>query len=308
MNNRIYLILIIFLCLNNSVLSQCQEKKGVSFKMKKIYGKRPVFKASVNGFPVNLMFHSNASFYLQLNHSFASLAGIDNLVPKDSFGISSPGKVSKLGRDIANVSLFKVGNDILKNVPVSIFEVPDDETNAGMAGIEWIRTNRIIIDYKKEKFFINPEIKTLECLKTVLNKKGYINVPLKFDSLTQRYFVKIEINGLARNFTLSTVAYTTVDSVFAADASLKIKKTGNSYAGPTGAVGYVYENTEPVIFNLINHNFKIQNLAVEDIYAYMEQKRTSEKSEQVGGILGADFLLTHKAVIDFGNETLYLRE
>ncbi|SFC32592.1 hypothetical protein SAMN05421780_104265 [Flexibacter flexilis DSM 6793] len=308
MNTRILFAIIICLCITNRTLSQCQEKNGVPFEMKKIAGKRPIFKASVNGFPANLMFHSNASFYLQLNHAFASQVGIDSLVSNGSFGISKPGKVSELGRDSANVSLLQVGINQLKNVPASIFEVPDGEINAGMAGVDWIKTNRIVIDYKKKKFFLNPKIETLECLKAKLSKEKYISIPIKFDSVRQRYLVKIEIGGLTRNFTLSTVAFTTIDSVFAVDLSLKIKNTGNSYGGPTGSVGFVYENTIPLIFSLVNHRYKINKLTIEDMYAYIKETRTKEKSENIGGILGADFLVEHKAIIDFGNETLYLKE
>ena len=43
---------------------------------------------------------------------------------------------------------------------------------------------------------------------------------------------------------------------------------------------------------------------IKDTYAYSKRTRPADAN---GGMIGADFLIAHGAVIDFGSKTLYLR-
>jgi hypothetical protein len=49
---------------------------------------------------------------------------------------------------------------------------------------------------------------------------------------------------------------------------------------------------------------RADKVPIEDIYAYSKQQRPTEPR---GGYLGADFLIAHGTVIDFGSKTLFLR-
>ena len=66
----------------------------------------------------------------------------------------------------------------------------------------------------------------------------------------------------------------------------------------------VYLSRDPVVLSLGTWRACPSAAVVYDLYAYSASERSAGPRE--GGMLGADFLIAHGAVVDFGSRTLYL--
>lgn len=72
------------------------------------------------------MVHSNAAFKMMTTQANAEKAGVKDATYKDSYGISTFGHVSTLGRSRGVLPSLEVGDRMFANVPINIFEVPQD--------------------------------------------------------------------------------------------------------------------------------------------------------------------------------------
>lgn len=246
--------------------------------------------------------HSNAGFYLQLSHRKAIDAGIDQLQHAGAYGIVSAGNLSSLGRDEGILSRLSIGQETWHDVPASIFEILGDDTR-GMLGLKWIESNGIVMDFPKQVLWVKGHVE-LSDLRQSLMDSGYEEIPMRRDQETGRYFVNVTVNNETRAMVVSTVADLVIDAEFARTAQIKCGEKSGQCCGPTGAIIDTHDSEEAVQLALGTYTSACMVCRVEDIYEYMASERPL--TDPVGGMLGADFLIKHGAVVDFGSRCLYL--
>ncbi|WP_146141531.1 hypothetical protein [Spirosoma oryzae] len=269
-------------------------------------GNRPMVNGTLNEFPVVFDVHSNADFYMQISHKAADSARIEDRIHIDSFGISSPGQVSSLGRDSAFVNTLTVGKATFVRAPASVFETPSDY-NHGMLGLRWLTGNHAVVDFAKNNVIINPTKSSSQARREALLASGYVAIPMQRSAKDDRYYILVTLNGVTQPMVVSTVASNTLDTEFAKRAKIKSIATGETYGGPTGTTGQVYEVNQPVRLQVGAASLLIKQAIVEDIYAYSAMKREKKQADQTAGMLAADFLITNGAVVDFGAKTLFVK-
>jgi len=311
MKNRfIYILILISFVTIHKSFAQYENKTAsevtIPIQFIKDFGNRPDIKALINGVPVALQLHSNASFYMQISHKLADTAKIADRHHVGSYGIVKGGEVSSLGRDSAFINEFTIDGHVFNQVPASIFETPSPY-DQGMLGLRWLTAKRAIIDYQKKVVVLNPA-KAGTAIHDQLLQENYIAFPMKRDSADGRYLVSVKVNNIVEPMVVNTVADNVFDTDFAKRSSIEYKDNGETYGGPTGTQGKVYVNTKPVAIKIADVPFELPNADIEDTYAYQGKSRPTEVSAIRGGMLGCDFLLAHGAVVDFGNGILYLKK
>jgi hypothetical protein len=268
---------------------------------------RPMIKALFNGHPVRMMVHSDAGFFSQLRHSQAAAFGVVLTGDHESYGIDRAGHVSELGRDQGTVASLRVGKSEVKNVPVSVFEVP--QSDLGMLGIGWINENRVILDYRRKQATIAPSLDQAKAIGRELRKEGYVALPMTYDERRQRYVVRATVNGVTRSMTVGTATTFLVDTAFADAAGIKHGADEGEGGGPTGTQVAEYPLGAPVRVRINDWiSPEISTGAIMDIYGYGAQRRPADPAEANGGTLGGEFLQKTDAVVDFGSRTLFVRD
>lgn len=143
-------------------------------------------------------------------------------------------------------------------------------------------------------------------LRNLLTEKGFVRIPLKKMNTTH-YLVRAKIHGKKANLILDTGASTTCVDINMALHFDIIHEKNNVMAAGAGAIGmktqishknelqigsWKVTNVGMILFDLSHINIALQEV--------------NEKA--VDGILGADFLKKHRAVIDYGRNCLYLKD
>jgi hypothetical protein len=277
----------------------------VPLTIKTVSGHRPFIEIRLNGHSYSMMVHSSASFYMEISHVMAQQAGVKNVRHVGSYGIEALGKVSRLGRDEATVDRLNIGSLELRDVPVSVFETMTP--TIGMLGIDWIRANRVVVDYAKREVRMNPTPEQTAQMRTALLSKGYVAVPMRMSPGGDRYVVDVRLGSATRRMVVSTVAELIIDTDFAKAAGVEQGEVVSQYGGPSGATGNAYATSHPVQIGIGDwQSAPVDNAEIEDIYAYLNEQRPAR--DLSGGMLGADVLLAARSVVDFGNRTLYLKK
>lgn len=143
-------------------------------------------------------------------------------------------------------------------------------------------------------------------LRNLLEDKGFFRIPLKKLASTH-YLVRAKIHNKEARLILDTGASTTCVDIKKAEHFDILHEKSNIMAAGAGALGMETQVSHKnqlhigswkdthvgvVLFNLSHINTALQE-AGED---------------PVDGILGADFLKKHRAVIDYGRNCLYLKD
>ena len=270
-----------------------------------IAGPRPVIEYVVNNKKAISMIHSNASLYVRFNYDNSQYFGIKDLIEVGEFGISEAGKVNKSYK--AQIDEIQFGNLIVKNKEVSIFETyPPDEEGFGMLGRLWIKENNIIIDYCNNTIAIQPNKFQQDSIAEYLLNNNYIAVPMEINETDISYYAEVVINNQKTKFLVSTVTRLIIDSLYAKTANIETGEFAGTFGGPSGQVGNVYLPKEDFTIKIGEFTTTTNGL-IYDEYKYSNKQRPDDVTKQIGGTLGAAFMMEHKAVIDFGNLKLYLK-
>lgn len=278
------------------------SRRGIPFSIEISSGNRPVMSGRANEMSHKFQVHSNAGCYLQLSHRKAANAGIDQLQHIGAYGIVSAGKLSSLGRDEGVLRRLSIGQETWHNVPASIFEIFGDDA-IGMLGLKWIESNGVVMDFTEQLLWVKGQVEVLNLRQSLMNS-GYEEISMCRDQETGRYLVNVTINNETRAMVVSTVADLVVDAEFARAARIKCGGQSGQSCGPTGAVIDTHDSEDAVQLAIGAWTSAPMVCRVEDIYEYMANDRPS--TDPVGGMLGADFLIMHRAVVDFGSRCLYL--
>lgn len=290
----------------SAATQQTRINQPIPFKVEEIFGQRPVVDISLNGRAYRAMIHANAGFYLQINHAQAEAVGVEDMEHQGSYGIEAAGKVSALGRDTGVVGRLAVGSVVDRDVQVSVFETPGPEHDrVCMLGLGWISAHALVMDFARNQVTAPTDPDAAKALRERLLGEGYVALPMtRGEGKDGRYLVTGTIGKASAPMVVSTVSTLTLDTEFARRAGVTQGKLIGEFGGPSGATGSVYESRDPVVLRIGDWHARPLKASIEDTYAYSKETRPADP---IGGNIGADFLIAHGAVIDFGSKTLYVR-
>ncbi|GAA5156418.1 hypothetical protein GCM10023340_44220 [Nocardioides marinquilinus] len=268
---------------------------AVAFELRQASGTRPFVPALVDGVPVSLMVHSNASLGLMLTHDTAARVGLaTGDVERPDYGIAAVGRLGGRGRASAAVGSLQVGDDVATDVRATVFELPtepDEEPVEGMLGLGWLRGRGVVVDLAR---------------RLVVPGGGPIDgVVLRRRPDWDAWVIDTVVNGRAAQWVVSTVAGVLVDAPAAHRLGLALGDAAEDDGGPTGTVVTTRHVTGPWSVDVGGRSFAVHDAIASDLYAYAATPRTG-KDETFAGYLGCDFLLEHRAVVDLGRGVLAL--
>lgn len=130
---------------------------------------------------------------------------------------------------------------------------------------------------------------------------------MTYDTTRNRFTVLARINGVGRSMTIASASMLMIDSAFADAAGLKRGKDLGGGSGPTGT--HVTDNRlgSPIRVKIGDWTSPpIVDGSIMDSYAYSAMQRPAVADKADGGTLGGAFLISNRAVVDFGSRVLYL--
>jgi hypothetical protein len=144
-------------------------------------------------------------------------------------------------------------------------------------------------------------------LRELLEKQNYTEIDLQQTAIGH-FQIEAFIDGIAAHFIIDTgAASTVIDLEFAQINNMAIEDTGEQ----GGGVG----NSKMDFYRLQPKLLLISSLSLQDpvIYA-MDFQHVKDALISKGidnpaqGVIGADILIPHKAIIDYANKKLYLKK
>jgi hypothetical protein len=267
-------------------------------------GTRPFVPVLMNGKPFLMMVHSNASFYVQTTHENAASIGLSNLGKEANYGIVKDGEVSPLGRTTATLGSLKVGTKEVKDVRLSVFEIPQTTVTHGMLGTGWLRDEKVIVDYDKYRVGLPDSFVVSEAFDKQLLARGYIGHKVTWDPKRHTWFVMGKVDGHPIRLCVSTVAEIVIDSEWAKANGVELGPVIDRQGGPAGALVDEYLAKRVLSYSIDDQAVPPAQPVSWDLFGYSSTGRNAEPHDE--GFLGADFMLANQAVIDFGTETLFL--
>ncbi|MBK5212216.1 MAG: clan AA aspartic protease [Flavobacteriaceae bacterium] len=142
-------------------------------------------------------------------------------------------------------------------------------------------------------------------LRKFLEEQGFYRIPLK-KLATGHYLFSAKINGVSGDFILDTGASTSCVGFVDSSHFLLISEASIIKAAGAGAI-----NMETMLSR--KNKFKIENWEIKDMdFVLFNLSHVNEALSQVNegsvhGIIGADFLKLHRAVIDYGRNCFYVK-
>lgn len=142
-------------------------------------------------------------------------------------------------------------------------------------------------------------------LRSLLEDRGFFRIPLKRIS-SSHYLVNAKLHNIEARLILDTGASTTCIDIIKATHFEIIHEKSDMMAAGAGSIGMEMQ---------ISHKNKLQIGSWEDSHiglvlfdlSHINIALNEAGEKSVDGILGADFLKKHRAVIDYGRNCLYLK-
>lgn len=147
--------------------------------------------------------------------------------------------------------------------------------------------------------------KKLMQLREFLETKGFYRIPLR-KLITGHYLFSAKINGTKGDFILDTGASTSCVGLKESAHFSLISEDSAIKAAGAGAVNMETMFSKKNTF--IIEKWKIENMdfVLFDLSHVNEALQQAEEN-RVHGIIGADFLKHHRAVIDYGRNCFYVK-
>ena len=143
-------------------------------------------------------------------------------------------------------------------------------------------------------------------LYSTLKEKGYKRIKFKL-SKTQHLLIKAKVNGIEGNFILDTGASNScVGFECIAHFALEAADSDTRAAG-AGGTGMVTQTSLKNTLKMGRWATKKFGIVIFDM-SHVNEALRQYKAKPVHGIIGADVLLKGKAIIDYSNFCLYLKQ
>ena len=142
-------------------------------------------------------------------------------------------------------------------------------------------------------------------LRKFIEAHGFYRVPLK-KLVTGHYLFSAKVNGISGNFILDTGASTSCIGFTESTHFSLISEDSAIKAAGAGAVNmetmFSRKNTFAIKkWKIIDMNFVLFDLS------HVNEALMQAEEKAVHGIIGADFLKHHRAVIDYGRNCFYVK-
>lgn len=142
-------------------------------------------------------------------------------------------------------------------------------------------------------------------LRKFIEDHGFYRIPLK-RLVTGHYLFSAKINGVKGNFILDTGASTSCIGIAESAHFSLISEDSAIKAAGAGAT-----NMETMLS--LKNTFAVKNWKIKDMdfvlfdLSHVNEALTQVEEKAVHGIIGADFLKHHRAVIDYGRNCFYVK-
>lgn len=142
-------------------------------------------------------------------------------------------------------------------------------------------------------------------LRKFIEAHGFYRIPLKKLS-TGHYLFSAKINGVKGNFILDTGASTSCIGFTESERFLLISEDSLIKAAGAGATNMETMFSRNNIFAIKEWEIKDMDFVLFDL-SHVNEALMQVQEESVQGIIGADFLKHHRAVIDYGRNCFYVK-
>ena len=143
-------------------------------------------------------------------------------------------------------------------------------------------------------------------IKKFLKKKNYTKVPLVLTA-TNHFEVVAKINGISGRFILDTGASNTCIGFNKIEFFNLVSKESKIKAAGAGATNMETLISTKNIIEIGKWNNGKQKIVLFDL-AHVNEALTTHNALPVDGIIGADVLKRGKAIIDYKNSCVYLKQ
>ena len=142
-------------------------------------------------------------------------------------------------------------------------------------------------------------------LRKFLEAEGYYRVPLK-KLATGHYLFEAQINGVLGSFILDTGASTSCVGFTDSAHFLLISEESIIKAAGAGAINMETMLSRKNEFSIKKWSIKNMDFVLFDL-SHVNKALLQANEEAIHGIIGADFLKQHRAVIDYGRNCFYIK-
>lgn len=144
-------------------------------------------------------------------------------------------------------------------------------------------------------------------LSELLAKENYTEISLEQTPIGH-FQTEAILDGITVNFIIDTGAASTVlDLEFAQTNHMCIENTGEQ-GGGVGSSQMDFYKLQPKLLVISGFSLHDPIMYAMD-FQHVKQALISKGIENPAqGVIGADILITHKAIIDYGNQKLYLKK
>lgn len=141
----------------------------------------------------------------------------------------------------------------------------------------------------------------------ILENQGYHKISLKNNG-AGHFKLNAKINGITGSFILDTGAsHTVIDEASAEKFSLKFSKSASKDAGGLGTAALKTRKSTGNVLDI--KGFKLNKAALVAIdLSHVNSALEKNRTKRIDGVIGADILKKHKALIDYSEKALYLKK
>lgn len=179
---------------------------------------------------------------------------------------------------------------------------PNRWESFGIIGSSFLKRNKAILDYNSESLFIMPEKSSAEGVVLFKNKMaalGYHSIPLRWQNTSGHWMVTGFVGTNSADFVVDSGSTTTsADRPIAADLGLDAEGSRLRCLGEV-------QDADADVFRSNMHDLTVNGVPVHlrnSIWI-----TTAGAHNQAGAEMGNDLLALHGAVLDFGEDVLYLK-
>ena len=142
-------------------------------------------------------------------------------------------------------------------------------------------------------------------LRKFIEAEGFYRIPLK-KLATGHYLFSAKINGSSGNFILDTGASTSCVGFTDSAHFLLVSEESIIKAAGAGAVNMETMLSRKNKFSIADWEIKNMDFVLFDL-SHVNEALLQANEDAIHGIIGADFLKQHRAVIDYGRNCFYLK-